>query len=87
MRFAKAGLWVIVVLAAASAALWYFAPQTLPTALRSALPASPKGLPEVYKWRDANGRLQLTSTPPIDRPYETLRYDPNLNVVPSAPQQ
>jgi hypothetical protein len=81
---AKIALFAIVALAAAGGAWWYFAPQTLPAALRAALPASPKALPEVYKWRDAKGRLQITSVPPTDRPYETLRYDPNLNVVPSV---
>jgi len=28
--------------------------------------------------------VHFTSTPPTDRPYETLRYDPKMNVVPSV---
>jgi hypothetical protein len=80
----KAALWVLAALIAAAAAWWYAAPQTLPAAVKAALPASPNASPEVYKWHDAKGRLQITSTPPSDRPYETLRYDPKLNVVPSV---
>jgi hypothetical protein len=48
------------------------------------VPGSPSLGPPLYKWRDANGRLQVTGTPPADRPYETVRYDPNTNVVPSG---
>ncbi|MEP6939115.1 MAG: DUF4124 domain-containing protein [Rudaea sp.] len=80
----KVIVWLIAVLAAIAAAWWYFLPQTLPASIRSALPASPHAQAEVYKWRDAKGRLQLTSTPPADRPYETVRYDPKLNVLPST---
>jgi hypothetical protein len=76
--------WILVALAIAASAWWYLAPQTLPAALRGILPASPKTVPEVYKWKDDKGRVQFTSTPPPDRPYETLHYDPNLNVVPSV---
>ncbi len=77
-------LWVLAALVAAAAAWWYAAPQTLPSVVKAALPVSPNASPEVYKWHDARGRLQITSTPPADRPYETLRYDPKLNVVPSV---
>jgi uncharacterized protein DUF4124 len=80
----KAVLWMLAALVAAAAVWWYAAPQTLPAVVKAALPASPNALPEVYKWHDAKGRLQITSTPPGDRPYETLRYDPKLNVVPSV---
>lgn len=75
--------WILAALAIAASAWWYLAPQTIPAALRGALPASPKAIPEVYKWKDDKGRVQYTSTPPTDRPYETLRYDPKMNVVPS----
>ena len=79
----KVVLSIIVVLLAAAVAWWYAAPHTLPTVVQSVLPKSPNATsPDVYKWRDAKGRLQLTSTPPTDRPYETLHYDPKLNVVP-----
>ena len=78
--------WIFAALAVAASAWWYLAPRTLPAALRGLLPASPNAVAEVYKWRDAKGRLQITSTPPTDRPYETLHYDPKLNVVPSVVQ-
>ena len=74
---------LIVVLIAAALGWWYFAPQTLPAFISSTLPRSPR-VPLLYKWRDANGRLQVTDAPPADRPYETVQYDPNTNVVPSG---
>jgi len=80
----KSVVWALVIVAIGAAAWWYFLPQTLPAPIRAALPASPNAHAQVYKWRDAKGRLQLTSTPPADRPYETVEYDPNLNVLPSA---
>ncbi|TLY51021.1 MAG: DUF4124 domain-containing protein [Gammaproteobacteria bacterium] len=76
--------WILVALAIAASAWWYLAPQTIPAALRGALPTSPQAIPEVYKWKDDKGRVHFTSTPPTDRPYETLRYDPKMNVVPSV---
>ncbi|HSX60942.1 MAG TPA: DUF4124 domain-containing protein [Tahibacter sp.] len=78
--------WSLALLAAAAAAWWYFAPETLPTALRHAAPVSPNmqtTAPTLYKWRDASGRLNVTDVPPKDRAYETVRYDPNTNVVPA----
>lgn len=74
---------IIVVLIAALFAWWYFAPQSMPAWLSHALPSSPHS-PLLYKWRDANGRVHVTDVPPADRPYETVRYDPNTNVVPSG---
>ena len=41
------------------------------------MPASPHTGPALYKWKDAKGGVHVTDTPPTDRPYETLRYDPN----------
>jgi len=67
-----AGLW------------WYFAPDSIPRPLKAMLPASPKAAPALYKWRDAKGGLHVTDIPPTDRPYETVRYDPNINVVPTV---
>ena len=76
---------LIVAIAAAFGAWWYFAPASMPAWLARAVPASPKLGPPLYKWRDDKGRLHVTDTPPADRPYETVRYDPNTNVVPGAP--
>jgi hypothetical protein len=73
----------LVALIAAIAAGWYFAPASMPPWLARSVPASPKLGPPLYKWRDDKGRLQVTDKPPADRAYETVRYDPNTNVVPS----
>jgi uncharacterized protein DUF4124 len=75
---------LILALAAAGAAWWYFAPQTMPDWIAQKVPGSPSLGPPLYKWRDAKGRLQVTDTPPADRPYETVRYDPDTNVVPGG---
>ena len=85
-RNGRAGALLLVLLAfaAAGGAWWYFAPQSMPGWLARKIPSSPSLGPPLYKWRDAQGRLHVTDTPPADRPYETVRYDPNTNVVPGA---
>jgi hypothetical protein len=40
--------------------------------------------PEVYKWRDANGVLQLTDKPPAGRKYEEVVMREDLNVIPMS---
>jgi len=75
---------VLVALIAAVGAWWYFAPASMPAWLARSVPAPPKLGPPLYKWRDDKGRLQVTDKPPSDRAYETVRYDPNTNVVPSG---
>jgi hypothetical protein len=76
---------IVLALIACIGTWWYFAPGSMPGWLARALPASPTLGPPMYKWRDEKGRLHVTDQPPSDRPYETLRYDPNTNVVPSGP--
>ncbi len=82
----RAGVLFLVLLAilAAGGAWWYFAPQSMPGWLARSVPAPPSLGPPLYKWRDAQGRLHVTDKPPTDRPYETVRYDPKTNVVPSV---
>jgi hypothetical protein len=77
-------LLFLLALAAAAGAWWYYAPETLPRFVKAQLPVSPKSNPVLYKWRDAKGGLHVTDTPPADRPYETLKFDPRTNVVPSV---
>ena len=77
-------LLLALVLLGAAGAWWYFAPDTLPAFVKAQLPVAPKSNPVLYKWRDAKGRLHVTDTPPADRPYETVRYDPNANVLPKG---
>jgi len=82
-----AAVWLlcILALAATATAIWYFAPHWLPDSVRKTLPVSPQAAGAVlYKWHDAKGGLHVTDVPPSDRPYETVRYDPNVNVVPSV---
>jgi Domain of unknown function (DUF4124) len=79
----KALPWLLLIVAAAAVAWWYFAPHTLPDAISSIVPASPKSNPTLYKWKDDKGQLHVTDKPPSDRPYEAVKYDPNTNVMPS----
>jgi hypothetical protein len=75
---------IVLIALAAAGAWWYLAPQSLPGFVRTHLPASPRANPPLYKWRDAQGRVHVTDTPPTDRPYQTLRFDPNANVLPQG---
>ena len=75
---------LLLIAVSAAGAWWYLAPDTLPTFVKSQLPASPKSNPVLYKWRDAKGGLHVTDTPPADRAYETVHYDPNANVLPKG---
>lgn len=63
MRAGRAG--------AAAAYVWFYRPESLPREWRRENPRSREYAPAVYRWRDAAGVLQLTDTPPKDRPYET----------------
>jgi hypothetical protein len=79
------GLLVALALLAGIAAwLWYRAPEHLPLELRRDNPHSRDYAPKIYRWKDAAGRTQLTDSPPADRPYETIRIDPDTNVVPDT---
>ena len=42
--------------------------------------------PRLYRWRDAEGRLQVTSTPPAGRKYQVvdLEAQENVNVIPMS---
>ena len=42
--------------------------------------------PKLYRWRDANGVLQLTDTPPKGRKYKVvdLEAQENVNVIPMS---
>jgi hypothetical protein len=75
---------IVALLVAALVAWWYFAPHTLPAFVRRQLPESPRDNPPLYEWHDAQGHLHVTDTPPPDRPYKTVRFDPKANVLPSG---
>jgi hypothetical protein len=83
MRAAKGLLLLAALLAGAAAWVWYRAPEYLPEDLRRQNPQSPDYAPVVYRWKDDQGRTQITDLPPSDgRRYEAVRIDPNTNVVP-----
>lgn len=77
-------LAAIVLLGLAATWIWHHQPEHLPREWRRANPNSQDYMPEVYRWRDAQGRVQITDTPPVDRPYETVRIDPNRNLIPAG---
>ena len=77
-------LLALIAVGVGAGSWWYLAPDSVPAPIKALLPVSPKANPVLYKWRDAKGGLHITDTPPADRPYETLKYNPNTNVVPSV---
>lgn len=80
--FASGIAATLLVLAALGAWVWYYAPEHLPAEWRRDNPNSRDYAPVVYRWKDDRGVVQLTDAPPPDRPYETVRIDPDRNVVP-----
>lgn len=85
MRQFLLGVACVLALAGAAAAyVWYYEAEALPREWRQENPRSREYAPPVYRWRDAAGVLQLTDTPPTDRPYETVRIDPDTNIVPDT---
>ncbi len=43
--------------------------------------------PVLYRWRNAEGVLHLTSEPPKGRKYERVKMREDVNVIPMAPAQ
>lgn len=74
----------IICVASAAAWVWFQRPDLLPESVQQQNVNSPKYAPAVYRWKDAQGRTQIGDVPPIDHPYETVRIDPNTNVVPDT---
>ena len=62
---------------------WYTTPQDAPSWVRNWLPGLPEYTGPLYRWRDDKGREQITDKPPRNRPYETITYRTNTNVMPS----
>ncbi len=81
----KAPLWILIVLGILSGLLMYgyTTPQEVPAWARGWLPGLPEYIGPLYRWRDDQGREQVTDKPPQgSRPYETVSYRSNTNVVP-----
>lgn len=83
-QFALGVLVTLALAAIAAAYVWYYEPESLPREWRRENPRSREYMPAVYRWVDASGVTQLTDKPPPDRPYETVRVDPNTNIVPDT---
>ena len=84
MRVGTALALVVVAATGGIAAWWSIAPDTLPALVKQQLPVSSRSNPLLYRWKDAKGGVHVTDAPPTDRPFETLHYDPNANVVPTV---
>ncbi len=77
----------MLALLAGAWAWWYYAPQSLPPAVRERLSVSRESAahnPVLYKWKDAEGRWNVTDRPPEGRAYEEVRVDPDVNVLPAG---
>lgn len=72
----------IALMAATGVWFWHYRPERLPQEWRRQNPNSTDYMPTLYRWRDAQGRIQVTDKPPVDRPFEPVRIDPNQNMVP-----
>lgn len=78
-------LLLLALIGTAIWAWWTYAPDSVPAVLREQLPvAVPAASPVLYKWKDAQGRWNVTDQPPAGRPYEIVRVDPNTNVLPAG---
>lgn len=82
--FLTGALFAAALVLGAAAWIWYRAPEYLPADWRRANPNSPDYAPALYRWKDDQGRTQITDTPPEGRPYETVTVDPDTNVVPDV---
>ena len=83
-QFFLGAVALLVALGAAAAWVWFQRPDLLPLEWRRENPHSRDYSPQVYRWRDDAGVTQITDTPPKNRPYETVRIDPDTNIVPST---
>ncbi len=81
-------IWLLLVLGVLGGVLlyWYTTPQETPSWVRDWLPGMPEYTGPLYRWRDDQGRIQVTDKPPKGRTYEEVRYRADANVMPGAPR-
>ena len=81
-------IWLLLVLGVLGGVLlyWYTTPQETPAWVRGWLPGLPEYTGPLYRWRDDQGRMQVTDKPPKGRLYEEVRYRADANVTPGAPR-
>ena len=83
-------MWLLIVLGGLLGGLvlyWYATPREAPSWVRGWLPGLPEYTGPLYRWRDDRGREQISDQPPKGRPYDTIRYRGDTNVVPPWSQQ
>jgi hypothetical protein len=76
-------LWAVVAgLAVGGGTAWWLARDTpqqasakRERASQAARQQAEDARPSLYRWRDAAGILQITDTPPTDRPYQRIEHD------------
>lgn len=80
--------WLVLALAAIAALAWWSTRETQEQrrakqlrAERATAELAEDARPVLYRWRDANGVLQLTDEPPQGRKYERIHKD-----APPAPE-
>lgn len=85
-------LLVIVLVAVAAGAYYVYRNPTVVSPLVEGTPLegpvrNTLGTTRVYKWRDADGVVQITEEPPPEgTKFEKLEYQNDANVVPSVPK-
>jgi len=82
----RALLWTVSILAIAVGVVgyWYANPGKAPGWVRGRLPGIADVTAPLYRWRDGQGQWQITDQPPQGRPYETVTYQRDANVIPSG---
>ena len=85
-------LIVVVLVAVAAGAYYVYRNPTVVSPLVEGTPLegpvrSTLGTTRVYRWRDADGVVQITDEPPPEgTKFEKLEYQNDANVVPSVPK-
>ncbi|MDX1512227.1 MAG: DUF4124 domain-containing protein [Gammaproteobacteria bacterium] len=76
---------VLVLGLGGGAAYLYYVDRDLGRELLEKTPLKPPvSVTTAYKWKDADGNLQITDRPPADgTPYETMKIRSDANVVPA----
>ena len=83
---------MIVLVAVAAGAYYVYRNPTVVSPLVEGTPLegpvrNTLGTTRVYKWRDADGVVQITDEPPPEgTKFEKLEYQNDANVVPSVPK-
>ncbi|MCP5160022.1 MAG: DUF4124 domain-containing protein [Gammaproteobacteria bacterium] len=87
-QFGVIPMWLLLGLGILGGVLlyWYTTPQETPSWMRDWLPGMPEYTGPLYRWRDGQGQLQVTDRPPQGRPYETIQYRSDANVIPKQGQ-